>query len=105
MYDDMMMCMKEFITNVYGSFEGQFVVRLKYKYLHEDNYTFSNEVFSYDYAENTICWFNDWWEGQEECDFVYIFNLDALIHNYMAGADCIRNIERGLHEYRTQIHD
>lgn len=90
-YDTLIDYIKSFITH-----DCQCVISLKYKYTHEESYTCSNEVFSYDYANDDICWFNDWWEGQEECDFDFICNIDKLVHEYRIGVNCIDNINKRL---------
>lgn len=97
-YDALLDCIKSFVTH-----DAQCVISLKYKYTHEKSYICSNEVFFYDYVNNDICWFNDWWEGQEECDFDIIYNLDKLVHEYKKIAGCLYDINKIITDYRKEI--
>lgn len=62
--------------------DGDYVAGIKYKYSHEDTYSFSNEIVSYNYSTSDVCWFNDWYEGQEDCDLLYLYNIDFLVNFY-----------------------
>ena len=94
-YDELNGCIKSFVTH-----DAQCVIRLKYKYSHEESFSYSNEVFFYDYGRDDICWFNDWWEGQEECDFEYILNIDRMVEDHMRSLNCINNIQQIITDYR-----
>lgn len=60
---------------------GDYVARLDYCYI--DNYNMpydectSYEHFTYD--GDTITWFNDWYEGQQDCHFSMVVSFDRLI--------------------------
>lgn len=56
---------------------GTYIVRLKYKYEQETEYTVSNEVldFSPDYG---YVWLNDWFEGQQNVEVVAFINVDDI---------------------------
>lgn len=57
------------------------IVKLKYKYTHETEYTVSTEVL--DYYDDMYIWVNDWCEGQQDIQVLtWITAEDAmnLIH-------------------------
>lgn len=56
-------------NDIYNEFFGEtMIVRLKYKYNHETEWTEDNEVLEMDYGgcPGVPCWLNDWNEGQQE---------------------------------------
>lgn len=60
---------------------GEYIARLDYCYIDNYNTPFdevtSYEVFAYD--GDSIAWFNDWYEGQEDCHFSMLEPLDSFI--------------------------
>ncbi len=40
----------------------------------------SLEVFEVDIADGTVCWFNDWWEGQPYIRLIGLMDIDILYH-------------------------
>lgn len=54
---------------------GTFAVYLSYSYeLNKDKHS-SIEVFEIDPCNQTITWFNDWWEGQRYVTMIGILNV------------------------------
>lgn len=62
--------------------DGDYVAGIKYKYSWEKDFHFSNEIVSYNYSLNQVEWLNDWYEGQGECELVYLYNIDFLVNFY-----------------------
>ena len=47
------------------------IVSIRYKYLHEKEWTQSNEVLEVDMsADGYYVWLNDWYEGQEDVEIL-----------------------------------
>ena len=70
---------------------GDYVVRIDRCYIDKYNTPFdqvtSYEVFSYD--GNCIVWFNDWFEGQDDCNFSMLVSIRDLIRIYNMPFFCI----------------
>lgn len=64
--------------------DSELVVELDYKYSHEKDYTHAIEVCTmcYNYEGISICWFNDWYEGQQDIKVGCIFRLKTLVDLY-----------------------
>lgn len=60
---------------------GTYVAILYYKYRHDDRYNASKEVF--EHTGTDICWFNDWWEGQEDIILVATYDIEMLVHSHL----------------------
>lgn len=53
------------------------IVKLKYKYYHETEYTVSTEIL--DYYDDMYIWVNDWCEGQQDIQVIaWISAEDAI---------------------------
>lgn len=53
------------------------IVKLKYKYYHETEYTVSTEIL--DYYDDMYIWVNDWYEGQQDIQVIaWISAEDAI---------------------------
>lgn len=53
------------------------IVKLKYKYDHEIDYTISTEIL--DYYDDMYIWVNDWYEGQQDIQVItWISAEDAI---------------------------
>ena len=78
-YNELCYCINDLLLTGHAS---GYVAGIKYKYKHEDAYSFSNEILSYDYSTSSVCWFNDWYEGQEDCELLYLYNIDYLVDFY-----------------------
>lgn len=53
------------------------IVKLKYKYYHETEYTVSTEIL--DYYDDIYIWVNDWNEGQQDVQVIaWISSEDAI---------------------------
>lgn len=50
------------------------IVKLKYKYTHETEYTISNEIL--DYYDDMYIWVNDWNEGQQDVEVIAWISVD-----------------------------
>lgn len=63
---------------------GTYVAKLEYSYQSEIYGTFDEceswEVFDFD--GNTITWFDDWYEGQDNCYCEDIISLEELLKAY-----------------------
>ena len=55
-----------------------YIVRLKYKYDVEDVYTYSNELYLWDWEFNSYVWYMDWNEGQTDVTVIGFIALDEL---------------------------
>ena len=55
--------------------DGSFFVYLRYKYDFEEEWTYSIECATYDYCRFTVCWLNDWYEGQQNVEYLAISKL------------------------------
>ena len=56
-----------------------YAVSLSYSHDGKD-WSKSREVFEIDVAEGSVCWFNDWWEGQSYIRLNGFMNIDVLFH-------------------------
>lgn len=63
---------------------GEYIAKLEYSYQSEIYGTFdeyeSTEIFCFD--GDTITWFNDWYEGQDNCYYNEIISIQALLKAY-----------------------
>ncbi len=55
--------------------DGVYLVYLRYKYDFEEEWDYSIECAAYDYCRNAICWLNDWFEGQQNVEYLAISKL------------------------------
>lgn len=78
-YDEMCALIADLIL-----LDGTYIAKLNYSYQSEIHGTFDEceswEVFSFD--GNTITWFNDWYEGQDNCYFDEIVSINELLRSY-----------------------
>lgn len=65
---------------------GTYIVELAYAYDWDIRPTLAYEVCEWD--GSVLCWFNDWWEGQEQISVLNIYYIEELIKKYkkMEGA-------------------
>lgn len=63
---------------------GEYIAKLEYSYQSKIYGTFdeykSIEIFSFD--GDTITWFNDWYEGQDNCYYDEIISINILLKAY-----------------------
>ena len=63
---------------------GEYIAMLEYSYQSEIYGTFdeyeSAEIFNFD--GNMITWFNDWYEGQDNCYYNKIISIETLLEAY-----------------------
>lgn len=52
------------------------IVRIRYKYSIDREWTYSNEVL--EFCDSDYVWLNDWWEGQEEVEILGCISLDNV---------------------------
>ena len=45
-----------------------YIVRIRYRYLFEDKWTYDNSILTYDIETDTFTWLDDWNEGQEDVE-------------------------------------
>lgn len=56
------------------------MVRLRYKYSHEDRWTYSNEYLECDMSvKGCYIWLYDWDEGQEDIEILGCVDIDKLV--------------------------
>ena len=75
------MTLEEFFDKLYNDRVCEdIIVRLKYKYSHEDEWTYSNEILEYDgnYSCGIYCWLNDWDEGQQDVVVLGYIPVDEI---------------------------
>lgn len=53
------------------------IVKLKYKYDHETEYTVSTEIL--DYYDDMYIWVNDWYEGQQNIQVIAWISAEDVI--------------------------
>lgn len=74
--------------------DGSFFVYLRYKYDFEEEWTYSIECALYDYCKFTVCWLNDWYEGQQNVEYLAISKLgeetctNESEYNLVDGFEC-----------------
>lgn len=57
-----------------------YIVKLKYKYSFEEQYTIENQILEYDGSMDEYIWLNDWNEGQEDVEVLgYVAVQDLKI--------------------------
>lgn len=52
-----------------------FLVYLRYKYDFEKEWTYSTECAAWNACEDAVCWLNDWYEGQQNVEYLAISKL------------------------------
>ena len=55
-----------------------YIVRLKYKYDWEKDYTISNEYLEYNGNDDNWIWLNDWNEGQTDVEVIGYIDIDDV---------------------------
>lgn len=57
------------------------IVYLRYKYAHEDAWTYSKEILEVDmHADGFYIWANDWYKGQQEIEILGCISInDAYV--------------------------
>lgn len=65
------------MLDAYDFLRTDYVVRLRYKYDWEKNYTTSNEYLQYDSRDEWV-WLNDWNEGQTDVEVLGYIALDEV---------------------------
>ena len=72
------MILDEFFKKLYSdAIYEDLIVRLKYKYTHEDKWIYSNEILEYN-ANYGYMWLNDWNEGQQDVVVVGFVPVDKI---------------------------
>ena len=56
--------------------DDSFLVYLRYKYDFEEEWTYSTECAAWNGCEDTISWLNDWYEGQQNVEYLAISKLE-----------------------------
>ena len=64
--------------------EGDYIVRLKYKYNWEKEYRYSNEAVSYEFDRDSWVWLNDWREGETDVEVVAYVPADDVIFPFIS---------------------
>ena len=58
--------------------KGDYIVKLKYKHDYESEYTYSNEVVSYEIDSDSWIWLNDWCEGETDVEVMAYVAIDEI---------------------------
>lgn len=59
-----------------------YVVKLRYRYSFEDDWTYSNEILEWDPDLDDYEWCNDWYEGYDEIEVLgYIAVVNVNVPN------------------------
>lgn len=53
-----------------------FLVYLRYKYDFEEEWTYSTECAAWNACEDCVSWLNDWYEGQQNVEYLAISKLE-----------------------------
>ena len=73
------MTLDEFFGKLYNDMiHEDLIVRLKYKYDHEDEWTYSNEILEYFGNYGDYGWLNDWNEGQQDVEVLGYIPVDKV---------------------------
>lgn len=68
------------ILNKSTTIHQDYIVKLKYRYSFEEQYTIENQILEYDGSENEYIWLDDWNEGQDDVEVLgYIAVQDVQI--------------------------
>ena len=59
-------------------YRTDYIVRLKYKYDWEKEYTIENEYLEYDSNNDCWVWLNDWNEGQTDVEVLGYIDIDDI---------------------------
>lgn len=54
------------------------IVRIRYKYSYETNWTYSNEYLCYHFEHDIFEWANDWNEGQSDVEVIGYISIDNI---------------------------
>lgn len=58
-------------TRMSEYYDGAWIIYLRYKYDFENKWTYSFESASPDCIGGYgLCWLNDWWEGQQDVEYI-----------------------------------
>lgn len=59
-------------------YNGAWIIYLRYKYANEKEWTYSLESAGPDSSgAYGISWFNDWWEGQEDVEYIAMTEMTS----------------------------
>lgn len=71
-----------------------FLVYLRYKYDFEEEWTYSTECAAWNACEDCVSWLNDWYEGQQNVEYLAISKLEEETctneseYNLVDGFEC-----------------
>ena len=71
-----------------------FLVYLRYKYDFEEEWTYSTECAEWNACEDCVSWLNDWYEGQQNVEYLAISKLEEETctneseYNLVDGFEC-----------------
>lgn len=57
---------------------GDMIVSIKLKYDHEKEYRYTNEYLSYEGNFGEWVWKHDWWEGEQEVEYLGAIMVDDI---------------------------
>ena len=67
-----------------GNPREDYLVKLKYKYDHEKEYSFENRILIYEAENDDWCWDTDWNEGQTDCTVVWMIPTQDIELNTLS---------------------
>lgn len=82
------MSLDEFMEYIKTQIVTDYIVRLKYKYNHETDYTITNEIFVCEIGEDGVnyLWLNDWYEGQQDIKVLGCIPVESVtMPNFKGG--------------------
>lgn len=57
---------------------SDYLVRLRYKHYSEKEWTYTNEYLEFNAGYMEWCWLNDWYEGQQDIEFLGFIAVDDI---------------------------
>ena len=78
-FDQLNNFLYELITKDENKMFDVYAVAVSYSHDNKQ-YHLSDEVFEIDPCNQTICWFNDWWEGEPYINLIGILNITVAFN-------------------------
>ena len=66
---------RRFVEKLTENDDYSFLVYLRYKYDFEEEWTYSTECAAWNACEDCVSWLNDWYEGQQNVEYLAISKL------------------------------
>ena len=92
---------EEFYERIYEKIQNDFddcdyLIEFKAKYKHDKEWDTYREVCCWYYGatEDSVCWFNDWDEGQHDFMLIGVYSLESLLQMYKDVQNVLHQFER-----------